>query len=418
MPDVSVVIPVYGQWELTSSCLTCLPAFASGASLEVIVVDNGSTDATPTACPALGRTLFGECFSYLRLERNHGFAAACNLGAKTASGRLLFLLNNDVDTAPGALAPLTAALAEDHRLAGVGPLLAFPEGTGVQSGRVQHLGITASAGVNGPEFRHLYELFPAKHPAVRRRRRLRVITAAAMLVRAPLFHGLGGFYEGFKNGMEDVDLCLRAAEKGGCFSVIPESAAAHGANMTPGRFDHEAANERLLRTRRRDPELDLYDLAAEDGYEVRLNAWLQTVVRLRPERERELDKAKARTPSELLLLLEREPLWSGGYARLAEACGASGAHQEALAARHLQSVLCPTLANYKALKQAFAQAGLATKNAGLIAEIEKTLADKAALMRSAARLRRKAPPQFVDAIDEWERRFKAAPGQEPIPPGS
>jgi len=74
--------------------------------LEIIVVDNGSTDATASDLEPLGRSLFGELFRPIRLPENKGFAVASNLGAAQArAGRLLFL-NNDTLVTPGWLPPL------------------------------------------------------------------------------------------------------------------------------------------------------------------------------------------------------------------------------------------------------------------------------------------------------------------------
>ena len=46
---ISVLIPVYNNWELTRACLEALAASRDGQELEVIVVDNASSDATPQA---------------------------------------------------------------------------------------------------------------------------------------------------------------------------------------------------------------------------------------------------------------------------------------------------------------------------------------------------------------------------------
>lgn len=396
---VSVVIPAWNNWDLTKACLESLAANTSEVSIQVVLADNGSTDATPRDCPALGRRLFGDAFVHVRLPENRGFAVACNQGAQAASGNYLFFLNNDALLTPGWLPPLLDAMRGDPRLAGVGPLLTFPEGDGSRSGRVQHAGIVASA---GPEFRHLYELFPPEHPAVATRRRLQVITAAAMLVSSGLFRAHGGFFEGFVNGMEDVDFCRRAAKKGGYFSVIPESRVIHLTNRTAGRFKHERENLRLLLSKRVAFEEDLARLVAEDGYGVAFTPWLELAVVLPEERGRALEAAweAAPKPARLRGMLAAEPLWDAGYVLWGGIFP-----EETLTAATLRSKLCPSFVAYRDYADALIAAGqstLAIQTAAMADRILETLANRNALVQKALALRnRTSDPATLAALEAW-----------------
>ena len=97
---VSVIIPAWNLWEMTAACLRSLAECSIGEDLEVLVVDNGSTDATTRELEPLGQRLWGADFRALRLPENLGFAKACNLGARAADGDLLFFLNNDTTCTP------------------------------------------------------------------------------------------------------------------------------------------------------------------------------------------------------------------------------------------------------------------------------------------------------------------------------
>ena len=101
MPAFSVIIPVYGRWDLTHACLVSLHEHSHGQTYEVIVVDNASTDATVTELAPLGQSLFGEAFSVIRFTENKNFGPACNAGATKACAPLLFFLNNDTLMTPG-----------------------------------------------------------------------------------------------------------------------------------------------------------------------------------------------------------------------------------------------------------------------------------------------------------------------------
>ena len=116
-PAFSVIIPVYGRWDLTRACLVSLRDHSCDQAYEVIVVDNASTDDTATELAPLGRSLFGEAFSVLRFTENKNFGPACNAGAAKARAPLLFFLNNDTLMTPD-WAPPPAGGSAKKRLAG------------------------------------------------------------------------------------------------------------------------------------------------------------------------------------------------------------------------------------------------------------------------------------------------------------
>ena len=71
---VSVIIPAWNLWEMTAACLRSLAECSIGEDLEVLVVDNGSTDATARELEPLGQRLWGADFRALRLPENLGDA--------------------------------------------------------------------------------------------------------------------------------------------------------------------------------------------------------------------------------------------------------------------------------------------------------------------------------------------------------
>lgn len=330
---VSIIIPVHNKWELTRACLESIAEHARGYPLEVVVVDNASSDATPLEAPALGHALFGDTFVYLRQSENRNFSGACNIGAMAARSDLLLFLNNDTVVTPGWLPPLVdTLLTTDKKVGAVGPLLLYPE-FGGKKDRVQHAGITISPAMH---LLHLYEGIPADHPAVNYLRVVQAITAAAFLVRKSLFQEYQGFYEGFVNGFEDVDLCARLWEKNYVFLVQPESRVYHLQGQTPGRHAHETENADLIASRSfhlLGPDYHLH--LARDGYELALSRWLAFHPEL-PDPKRELFKTRfLRDGNELMVdsLLDAEPFWNDGYAWLAERWERQGRLEEAFFCR-------------------------------------------------------------------------------------
>lgn len=330
---ISVILPVYNNWPLTQTCLTTLKQDAP-ADLEVLVVDNASSDDTPNACPPKGQRLFGERFRYLRQDSNRNFAGACNIGAQSACGDFLYFLNNDTETQPGWHEPLLQVFAADSTVGAVGPLLTYPPDTfGVE--RVQHAGITFS-----PERRvsHLYEYYPATHQVTGKRRYFQAITAAALCVPKGLFLSVGGFDEGFVNGFEDVEWCRRVGRAGWKLTVAPDARVRHLCGQSAGRTAHEQANAQRLTELCPDIVSDKATFVRADGYELHLSPWLTFEVLPGRERQRELAPLlRDPTASALLKGLALEPLWAEGALALGEVFLKGGLPAKALELWHLQT---------------------------------------------------------------------------------
>ena len=319
---VSVVIPVHGNFTLTRDCLRSLARSTDGAP-EVIVVDNGSADATPRELPALGRALFDDKFRYIRFEENRNFAPACNAGAREAAGDFVFFLNNDTLLSSGWLPPLLRRFRSVPRLGAAGPLLTYPDNT------VQHLGVTFKPGF---KLGHLYKDLPADHPLAQKRRFFRALTGAALLVPRELFLSCGGFDEEFINGYEDVDLGLRLSAGGLRLASVPESRIIHLESKTPNRFVHEEANGlRLLGKWRLERLVDLPDYVAADGYDLMVLPELELRLTTSPEVSAELrSRVTPFDPALCSELLKKEPLWEEGYRLLGEYWENSGQPAAAL----------------------------------------------------------------------------------------
>ena len=83
-------------------------------------------------------------------------------------------------------------------------------------------------------------------------RRVAAVTGACVVVRSASWHTLGGFDETFVNGCEDVDLCLRARDRGLQNAVALRSRVLHHISASPGRKLRDEENTRVLVVRWRD----------------------------------------------------------------------------------------------------------------------------------------------------------------------
>jgi GT2 family glycosyltransferase len=99
----------------------------------------------------------------------------------------------------------------------------------VPDGRLQHCGVVICA--DGYP-RHVYAGFPGDHAVALRSGHAGIVTGACVLVRADAFTELGGFDQGYRNGYEDVDLCLRAQRAGHEIHYCHDAALTHLVSAT------------------------------------------------------------------------------------------------------------------------------------------------------------------------------------------
>jgi GT2 family glycosyltransferase len=202
--DYSIIVPVFNREDLTRDCLTALLPTLDGAGRgEVIIVDNGSRPQTATVL-----TQF-PWVRVLRNETNHGFAFACNQGARAAAGRNICFLNNDTVAQPAWLVNMLSRLGPGVGV--VGARLLFPNDT------IQHAGVAMYPVRFGPEGirpQNLFTGLPRTTPAAAEPADFSIVTGACLLTPRDLFLELGGFDELFSNGYEDADYCLRVRNRG------------------------------------------------------------------------------------------------------------------------------------------------------------------------------------------------------------
>src|SRR3989338_4805271 len=92
---ISVVVPVYNRVHLTQRCLDSLFEGAQIGPHELVIVDNASSDETPTVLKAYKTKWVNWAISILRNDTNRGVSACFNQGVKSAQGDLIAVLNND-----------------------------------------------------------------------------------------------------------------------------------------------------------------------------------------------------------------------------------------------------------------------------------------------------------------------------------
>ena len=119
-PKVSVIVVTYNNIELTGACLKSLDEYSQYEYLELIVVDNASSDGTPKFLSEWVAN--GQNRRLILNDENRGFAAANNQGLAVANGEYLVLLNNDTYVTPGWIRTLVRHLQRDKTIGLIGPV--------------------------------------------------------------------------------------------------------------------------------------------------------------------------------------------------------------------------------------------------------------------------------------------------------
>lgn len=239
---VSVAIPIYQDWRMTLRAVLAVLENSGEHDVEVILVDNGSAYQHGAA---LTQFFAGEArVRYERLPRNMNFAIGSNFGAASGTGEYICFLNNDTEVRDGWLDPLLARI-QDPAVRGVQPLLQYPDDS------IQTAGTVFLAPRTPPT--HFLSKLPPEDASGVGELEFSAVTAACVLMRRSELAELGGFDPIFVNGMEDIDLCLRAIEKfGGHFAVEPTSRVTHHESKTPGRGKQIPENRKFLMERWKD----------------------------------------------------------------------------------------------------------------------------------------------------------------------
>ena len=180
---------------------------------ELIVIDNGSTDATPELLRRV------ENATIVLNERNDGFGAANNEGAARARGRHLLFLNQDAFVHRGWLSPLVERIESDETIGAVGPMLLNPDGS---------LQCAGAMLFRSGETRCYGEGDDPKRPEYQVARIVDYLAGACLLVRRRLFDDVGGFDPVYGLAyFEDADLCLALAGRGYRSMYEPHSRVTH-----------------------------------------------------------------------------------------------------------------------------------------------------------------------------------------------
>ena len=227
MPEVSVVVVNYNTREATAACIRSVLDESPAVDLEVIVVDNGSTDGSAAAF----RERFPEVVT-IEAGENLGFARGVNLGARAATGEWVLLLNPDTVTLPGSLAALVGFAGAHPEYGLFGGRTLRPDGSVDPSscwGAPTIWSLAMFATMLSTAFRRSRvfdpeSLGPWKRDTVRE---VPIITGCLLLVRRADWERLGGMDEEYFLYGEDAEFSMRAGRAGLRRVIVPDAVIVH-----------------------------------------------------------------------------------------------------------------------------------------------------------------------------------------------
>lgn len=202
---VSIIILTINQLFYTKQCIASVIENTEHSNIELILVDNGSTDGTLKYLDDLSQKY--EFVKIIVNNRNLGFAAAVNQGINTANGDYVVLLNNDTLVFSGWLTQLIAASKNSgDRVGLVGPRSNYVKGA-------QSIPSELIKGITSSNYQQIAQEWLSKHYG--QYRETKRLVGFCLMIRREVLDSIGLLDERFAKGCyEDDDFCLRASQAG------------------------------------------------------------------------------------------------------------------------------------------------------------------------------------------------------------
>lgn len=219
-PAVSIIIPVYNEFDYTYSCLKSILKNTSDMAYEILIADDCSTDVTKDI------EKIAKNVRLITTKENVRFLLNCNHAAKYAKGKYILFLNNDTQVQANWLEPLTSLIERDEKIGMVGSKLVYPDGYLQEAGGI--VWNDASAWNYGnrkspedPEYNYVKEAD--------------YISGAAVMIKKALWEAIGGFDERFAPAYyEDTDLAFEVRRRGYKVLYQPLSVVVHFEGVSNG----------------------------------------------------------------------------------------------------------------------------------------------------------------------------------------
>ncbi len=223
-PLVSIVSINYDHPEVTCAMLESMRK-VTYPNVEIIIVDN----ASPNDDPAIIKQTYPEII-FIQSEKNLGFPGGNDLGIRKATGKYIFLLNNDTEVEPDFLEPLVEKMENDKNIGIVSPKIKFFEPPQL----LQYCGISPinlltirSFGIGSNEVdTGQYEVDTEQAYA----------HGAAMMLKREVIEKVGLMADIYFLYYEELDWCYRVRQAGYKIYYVHNSLVYHKESVSTGRL--------------------------------------------------------------------------------------------------------------------------------------------------------------------------------------
>ncbi|MBN2164910.1 MAG: glycosyltransferase, partial [Marinilabiliaceae bacterium] len=220
-PQVSIIIPVYNQWDYTYACIQSIIENTKNVRYEIIVADDVSTDETQNI------NNFIKNIVVLRNDENLKFVKNNNNAAKHAKGKFLLFLNNDTLVHANWLKPMLDVFNNFENVGIVGSKLIYPDG------RLQEAGGIIWNDASGWNYGRLDDPNKPEYNFVRE---CDYVSGASLMIKKDLWDQLNGFDELFAPAYyEDTDIAFRTRSAGYKVMYQPLSVITHFEGISNGK---------------------------------------------------------------------------------------------------------------------------------------------------------------------------------------
>ncbi|RZD17770.1 MAG: glycosyltransferase family 2 protein [Candidatus Acididesulfobacter diazotrophicus] len=246
--SVSIIIPVYNQWDYTYLCLKSILKNTKVISYEVIIADDNSSDET------VNIEKYVKNVKIIRNKNNLGFLRNCNNAAKHASGKYILFLNNDTEVQKVWLKNLLQLMESDDKIGIAGPKFIYPNGVLLEAGCI--------IWKDGESWQ--YGMFDnPDRPEYNYSRETDFISGACIIIKKELFYEIGGFDERYAPAYyEDADLAFEVRKRGYKVVYLPSSVVIHYENITYKKYkpdDGQVNKEKFIQKWKKKLENEHYE---------------------------------------------------------------------------------------------------------------------------------------------------------------
>lgn len=237
-PELSVVIVNWNACSYLERCLATVYENSDGLQVDVIVVDNASTDGSE----AMVRRQYPQALM-LQTGRNLGFARANNLGVQHACGETVLFLNPDTEVTGSALADMVGLLQSEPRMGVVGARLLNSDGSWQES-CIQAFPTMWNQFLDSELLRRL---FPSSKLWGRQlcegdngsAVEVDAVSGACLMVQREVFEQIGGFDEKYFMYSDDLDLCYRTRKAGYSVKYLDGCRVVHHKGQSSAQQDQQ-----------------------------------------------------------------------------------------------------------------------------------------------------------------------------------